>query len=461
VPFTPEQKLRLMAAYAPVLYLHRSERFVPVSPTAYLQSAALWDDLAPGSHLRESWGHPTEGGGLGPPPAFPRAPLLHPGQLTVDPAAAGGNVHFLGEQAAFTQSDAERALFLDVRGWWEEGALPEFGNEAGKVQETTQNRWAFVDRLAASWGPWRPEDPAEPVPPEVAMLEPFRRRLSADVHDWVSLSWAISQLVGNPELVPMLTKIVSQTDNQNLWFIFYHFFYPAHEESLRWCEFVALLNNLNKALPVAATHGRNRLGPYRTSRPRLDHSDAPSSSARARRAWSPVPRSRISIPTRASLWARHRWRFAKFANLSARATSCSADSCSARAASSSSARSTTSGLVCARALRRSRQRACFWALVRTIRPYAVRLRNCCRAMGPTAAHRGGRHQTPDLCRKLVAKLLSDVVERLLSARLVIGQEGPVGSPALAWQAAYEAADDDARGWNPRPTCQACRPRTQT
>ena len=251
MPFTPEQKLRLMAAYAPVLYLHRSERFVPVSPPAYLERAALWDDNAPGSHLREGWGHPTGGGGFGPPPAFPRAPLLAPGQLTVDPAAAGGDVHFLGEPVGsgfpFTQSDAERGLFLDFRGWWEEGTVPELG----KVQETTQNRWAFVERLAALWGPWRPEDPAEPAPPEIALLEPFRRRLSADVHDSVSLS---NQL-GKPELVAMLTKIVNQTGNQNLWFIFYHFFYPAHEEALRWCEFVALLNNLGKELPGEVPDG--------------------------------------------------------------------------------------------------------------------------------------------------------------------------------------------------------------
>ena len=91
--------------------------------------------------------------------------MLRPGQLTVNPAAAGGDVHFLGEQVdgafPFTQSDGERALFLDFRGWWEEGARPELGNEPGKVQETTQNRWAFVERLVQSWAPWRPEDPAE------------------------------------------------------------------------------------------------------------------------------------------------------------------------------------------------------------------------------------------------------------------------------------------------------------
>ena len=96
---------------------------------------------------------------------FPRAPLLRPGQLTLNPFAAGGDVHFLGEQVdgafPFTQSDGERALFLDFRGWWEEGARPELGNEPGKVQETTQNRWAFVERLVQSWAPWRPEDPAE------------------------------------------------------------------------------------------------------------------------------------------------------------------------------------------------------------------------------------------------------------------------------------------------------------
>ena len=70
-------------------------------------------------------------------------------------------MHFLGEQVdgafPFTQSDGERALFLDFRGWWEEGARPELGNEPGKVQETTQNRLAFVERLTQSWAPWRPE----------------------------------------------------------------------------------------------------------------------------------------------------------------------------------------------------------------------------------------------------------------------------------------------------------------
>jgi len=246
VSFTPEQKLRLMAAYAPVLYLHRSERFVPVSPSAYLERAALWDDNAPGSHLREGWGHPTGGGGFGPPPPFPRAPLLEPGQLTVEQANAGGNVHFLGEQVdgafPFTQSDSERGLFLDFGGWWEEGALPDFGNDPGDVQEVTQNRLAFIDNLAV-WSPWRPEDPAEPAPPQVAMLEPFRRRFSADVHDSQTLSMAA------PDLIPMLIKIANRAGNTNLWFIFYHFFYPAHEEKLPWCEFVALLNNLDEALP--------------------------------------------------------------------------------------------------------------------------------------------------------------------------------------------------------------------
>ena len=116
----------------------------------------------------------------------------------------------------------------------------------GNVRETTQNRLAFVDRLAQSWGLWRPEDPAEPIPPEVAMMEPFRRRLSADVHDWQSLAVAASQV--DPDLISMLSKIASHAGNTNLWFIFYHFFYPAHEEKLRWCEFVALLNNLRKEL---------------------------------------------------------------------------------------------------------------------------------------------------------------------------------------------------------------------
>ena len=136
------------------------------------------------------------------------------------------------------------------------------------MQETTQNRWAFVERLVQSWGPWRPEDPAESDSPDVAMMEPFRRRLSADVHDWQSLAVAASQV--DPDLISMLSKIASHAGNTNLWFIFYHFFYPAHEENLRWCEFVALLNNLHKELPPAR-HGHSSaryLGrPGRPARP--------------------------------------------------------------------------------------------------------------------------------------------------------------------------------------------------
>ena len=111
MPFTLEQKRRLMRAYAPVLFLHRGERFVPISPAAYLERAALWDDNSPGADLRENWGRPSTA------EVFPRAPLLRPGQLTLNPFAAGGDVHFLGEQVdgafPFTQSDGERALFLD------------------------------------------------------------------------------------------------------------------------------------------------------------------------------------------------------------------------------------------------------------------------------------------------------------------------------------------------------------
>ena len=59
MPFTLEQKRRLMRAYAPVLFLHQSERFVPVSPAAYLDRAALWDDNTPGADLRENWGRPS------------------------------------------------------------------------------------------------------------------------------------------------------------------------------------------------------------------------------------------------------------------------------------------------------------------------------------------------------------------------------------------------------------------
>lgn len=251
MPFMPEQKQRLMRAYAPVLFLHGSEPFVPISPSGYLERSALWSDSGPGSHRRELWGEIPGGGGI-PTSPFPRVPLLGPGQITVDPAAAGGDVHYLGEQVAggfpFTQSNADQGLFLDFRGWWELDAQPDLANQPGRVNATTKNRWAFIERLATSWGPWRPEDPSRPMPPHVAMLEPFRRRLSADIHDWASLQVAVSYDI---ELLVMLAKLAGQGPTANLWFLFYHFFYPAHIEQLPWCEFVALLKELDEDIPAA------------------------------------------------------------------------------------------------------------------------------------------------------------------------------------------------------------------
>ena len=224
-----------MAAYAPVLYLHRDERFVPISPTASFERAALWDDLARGSHLRESWGHPTEGGGgLGGGGGLPRAPLLRPGQLTVTPAAAGGDVHFLGEPDGgafpFTQSDAERALFLDYRGWWEEGEPADFANDPGDVRETTQNRLAFVDRLAQSWDSGGLKIPPSPSRPRSRCWS----RSGGDYRPTFTTgkAWRSQPVRWTPDLISMLSKIASHAGNANLWFIFYHFFYPAHEEEL-------------------------------------------------------------------------------------------------------------------------------------------------------------------------------------------------------------------------------------
>jgi hypothetical protein len=95
---------------------------------------------------------------------------------------------FLGEESTaishlLDRTPSARCFWIFADGG-RRGAVPEIGNEPGQVRETTRNRLAFIDRLQASWGPWRPEDPTEPIPDEVAMMEPFRRRLSADVrHD--------------------------------------------------------------------------------------------------------------------------------------------------------------------------------------------------------------------------------------------------------------------------------------
>lgn len=131
MPFTQQQKRRLMLAYEPILLLEERERFVPISPAAYIERAALWSNSDPAAHRKELWGKPQLES-----QALPRQPEVGPGGITVNPFEAGDD-KFLGAVAIGDK------FFLENWGWdepGEEAALATDTPDRGRVSEQTLNR---------------------------------------------------------------------------------------------------------------------------------------------------------------------------------------------------------------------------------------------------------------------------------------------------------------------------------
>jgi hypothetical protein len=235
MPFTQEQKRRLMMAYEPVVLLEERERFVPVAPAAYIERSALWSNADPAAHKKELWGQPQGVGGALPPSLFPREPQIRPGKTTLDPSQAGiDDQQYLGDVAV------NGNFFLENWGWDEPGEdFPVLASDVpdpGRVFEQTFNRVSHIHQLIAAWG--LKENEAT-VPDHLQPLRPFKYRYAAEVHDINSLRLALGEAGHSDSRMMLLHDIISALGG-NPWFIWYYFFYPGHAEAITEAEFRAL-----------------------------------------------------------------------------------------------------------------------------------------------------------------------------------------------------------------------------
>ena len=121
----------LVKRFAPVLFLHPQETFVPVDAKRYIENANLWwakgklDD-------KNNWGGVA-------PAAFPRQPLVAAGDIS---GLASENGKLIDSDALRPQNPDEE-MFLDIGGWKDAAAMHEAG-----VTATSTN--VYADRKAVA-----------------------------------------------------------------------------------------------------------------------------------------------------------------------------------------------------------------------------------------------------------------------------------------------------------------------
>jgi hypothetical protein len=220
---TQQQRIALAGAYAPILYFHADEAFVPLRPEHYLNAAALWEGKTegyPATDMKKDWG-------LGGP-GFPRrATVPHFGisinpaedvQGAADPDGDGVNEWYLGHvhtdgTLLFLESSSDREVWLDSSGW-ADGTMVTATSANDRC-----NRAAAIDK-------WR----------EQGLARVHSDWYYAEVQELSDLERILASFEGfaGKAVDQILREILGE-----VWIVWYYFLYPIHEEYLRRCEQVA------------------------------------------------------------------------------------------------------------------------------------------------------------------------------------------------------------------------------
>jgi hypothetical protein len=215
---TAKQQILLLNEYAPILFFHPEERFVPIRPDVFMLQSALWRGNATGT--KEGWGL----GGANYP-NFPRNPVIPRLGISLNPAedvegksdpdGDGVNEYYLGHTNSKTgikpylrSVDSER-IWLDCAGW----------RDGDAVTTESANEACNLDELAKRFGP------------ESTLLN-TRYTFFGEVLELNDLQRLLISFAGGPASVTDLIR----KELGDVWLIWYYFFYPAHEEFLRRCE---------------------------------------------------------------------------------------------------------------------------------------------------------------------------------------------------------------------------------
>lgn len=213
---TSEQRIRLIREYAPILFFHPEERFVPIHPLAFINQSALWRGNSTGK--KEGWG--LGGANF---PNFPRNPSIPRKGISLNPAedvegksdpdGDGVNEYFLGHtnqlgiQPYMRNVEAEQ-IWLDCAGWLDGDA----------VTKDSSNEACNLDELAQRFG-------------KESTLLNGRYVFFGEVMELDETERILVSLVSGSSTTDLIRKIVGDA-----WLIWYYFLYPGHEEFLRRCE---------------------------------------------------------------------------------------------------------------------------------------------------------------------------------------------------------------------------------
>jgi hypothetical protein len=217
---TQQQRIALAQAYAPILYFHPDEQFVPLRPEAYLNAAALWEGKTeghPATDQKKDWGI----GG----PGFPRRPTVPHRGLSVDPAhdvqgasdpdGDGVNEFYLGHTHPdgtlfFLESNSDREVWLDSSGW----------ADGQDVTDTSANDRCNKDGAVDKWR-------------EQGLARVYSDWYYAEVQELSDMERILATFEGFAGKA--LDQIIREALGE-VWIVWYYFLYPIHEEYLRRCE---------------------------------------------------------------------------------------------------------------------------------------------------------------------------------------------------------------------------------
>jgi hypothetical protein len=213
---TQQQKIAIAQAYAPLLYFHPEEEFVPIHPEFYIKGSALWEGLPP-TDQKKDWGeHKT---------VWPRRPSIpklgisidpnQDTQGTSDPDGDGVNEWYLGHTfpdgiQRYLLSNSDMEHWLDSAGW----------AESQDVTQTSKN-----DRCnkAGALEKWQ----------ETGSTRVFSDWYYAEVQESTDIERLLLSLEGNngKPVNTILKELLG-----DIWVVWYYFLYPIHEEYWRRCD---------------------------------------------------------------------------------------------------------------------------------------------------------------------------------------------------------------------------------
>jgi hypothetical protein len=182
----------LVKRFAPVLFLHPAEKFVPVDAKRFVENANLWRAEAP-FDSKAMWDGTASD-------TFPRQPIVQSQGL----AAVEGEPGTLLDDPSLTPSGAADETFLEIGGWKDGAQMSE-----PDVTATSTNLYADRNAIADKYGS--------------GDLFDSRFWYHAELFDRAELD-AVADRIVAPDVKPMLS------DKSVL--LCYYFFFPAHQQSV-------------------------------------------------------------------------------------------------------------------------------------------------------------------------------------------------------------------------------------